>query len=124
MIQLKSFVYTQLNDQTIIFLTIWFNVSHLFPLSLNVKKFYLTIDRILSGATTPGRNWFGSNRNEEVLHIPQSSTDWSLTIRCFIFMNRALVGVGGCYLTAEMQSVYSTAPAEWVCHLSANVIIS
>ena len=30
------------NDKTILFLTIQFNISHLFALSLNVKKFYLT----------------------------------------------------------------------------------
>ena len=38
----KSFVYTQLNDQTVLFQTIQFSVSHLFAHSLNVKQFYLT----------------------------------------------------------------------------------
>ena len=37
-----SFVYTQLNDQTVLFLTILLSISHLFPQSLNVKQFYLT----------------------------------------------------------------------------------
>ena len=37
-----SFVYTQLNDQTIRFQTIQSNISHLFALSFNVKQFYLT----------------------------------------------------------------------------------
>ena len=32
----QSFVYTQLNDQTVLFQTIQFSVSHLFALSLNV----------------------------------------------------------------------------------------
>ena len=42
-IQLKhqSFVYTHLNDQTVLLLTIQFCISHLFALSLNVKQFYL-----------------------------------------------------------------------------------
>ena len=31
--------YTQLNDQTVLFLTIQFCISHLFALSLNVKQF-------------------------------------------------------------------------------------
>ena len=31
------------------------------------------IDRTLSGATTPGQGGPGSNGNEGVLHIPQSS---------------------------------------------------
>ena len=32
------------------------------------------IDRTLSGATTPGQSGPGSNGNEGVLHIPQSSS--------------------------------------------------
>ena len=39
----ESFVYTQLNDQTVLFRTIQFSTSHLFVLSLNVKQFYLSI---------------------------------------------------------------------------------
>ena len=38
----QSFVYTQLNDQTVLFLTIQFSISYLFALGLNVKPFYLT----------------------------------------------------------------------------------
>ena len=38
----QSFVYTQLNDETVLFLTIQFSISHLFTLSLNVKQYYLT----------------------------------------------------------------------------------
>ena len=37
----QSFVYTHLNDQTVLFLTIQFSISHLFALSLNIKPFYL-----------------------------------------------------------------------------------
>ena len=37
----KSFVYTQLNDQTVLFLTIQFRISHLLGHILNVKQFYL-----------------------------------------------------------------------------------
>ena len=33
----QLFVYTQLNDKIILFLTLQFNVNHLFELSLNVK---------------------------------------------------------------------------------------
>ena len=32
------------------------------------------MDRILSGATTPGQSGLGGNGNERVLHIPQSSS--------------------------------------------------
>ena len=34
--------HTQLNDQTSLFLTIQFSISHLFALNLNIKEFYLT----------------------------------------------------------------------------------
>ena len=71
-IKYQSFVSTQLNDQTVQFLTIQFSISHLFALSLNVKQFYLT-QIGLSGPTTPGQSAPGSNSNEEVLCIPQSS---------------------------------------------------
>ena len=37
-----SFVYIQLNDQTVLFQTILFSISHLLALSLNVKQFYFT----------------------------------------------------------------------------------
>ena len=33
-----------------------------------------SLDRALSGATTPGQSWPGSDGNEGVIHIPQSST--------------------------------------------------
>ena len=38
----QSFAYTQLNDQTVLFLTIQFSIRYLFARSLNVKQFYLT----------------------------------------------------------------------------------
>ena len=41
-ISLTWIVYTQLNDQTILFQAIQFNINHLFALSLNVKEIYLT----------------------------------------------------------------------------------
>ena len=41
-----TFVYTQLNDQTVLFHTIPFSISYLFALSLNVKQFYITALRV------------------------------------------------------------------------------
>ena len=38
----QSFVYTQLNAQTVLFQISQFNTSYLFAHSLNVKQFYLT----------------------------------------------------------------------------------
>ena len=70
-------------------LTIQLNVSRLFYTQLNVKAFLFhtiqfsiwrqfshvwTIDRTLSGATTPGQSGPGSDVNEGVLCIPQSSS--------------------------------------------------
>ena len=52
----------------------------------------------------------GSNDNEWVLCILES---WSLAIRLFYVTPRTLKGGGGSYLSVEMQSVYSTAPANW-----------
>ena len=42
LIKHQSFVYMQFNDQTVLFLTIQFNISHLFLFSLTEKQFYLT----------------------------------------------------------------------------------
>ena len=55
----------------------------------------------LSGATTLGQRGPGSNGNERVLCIPQSSS-----------ITGHLLGEGS-YPSAEKQSVYSTAPANW-----------
>ena len=38
---IKSFVYTQLNDTTVLFQTIQFSKSHLLTHNLNVNQFYL-----------------------------------------------------------------------------------
>ena len=65
----QSFVCTQSNDQTVIVKTIQFSISHLFSISFTIKQFYLT----LSGATTLDLSGPGSNDNEGVLCIPQSS---------------------------------------------------
>ena len=50
------------------------------------------IDRILSGATTPGESGSRSDSNEQLLRIRQRS-------------NKS-------YHSAEMKSVYSAAPAD------------
>ena len=38
----QSFVYIQLNDQIVLFLTIYFSIRYFFAVSLNVKQFYST----------------------------------------------------------------------------------
>ena len=49
-------------------------------------------DKTLSGATTPGQSGPGSNGNEEVLYIPQSSTDENLSLRWFDVIYRTHLG--------------------------------
>ena len=39
---IRKLLFTQLNDQTILFVTIQFSPSYSFGQSLNVKQFYLT----------------------------------------------------------------------------------
>ena len=66
----QSFVYTQLSNRAILFLTIWHTpfVCTVF----NVKQFYLTHRLDLSGANTPDQGGPRSNGNEGVLYIPKS----------------------------------------------------
>ena len=67
----QLFVYTQLNDQTVLFQAISLSRSHLLAHNSYVKQVYLTHS---SGATTPGQSGPGSDGNERVFHIPQSSS--------------------------------------------------
>ena len=68
----------------------------------------------LSGATTPGQSGPGSDGNEGVLHIPQSSsTAGTSPSDCLVSYPGHSFGGGGSYPSAEVQSVYSTAPADW-----------
>ena len=78
-----SFVYTQLNEPTVLFLTIQFSISHLFALS-----YICPIDRTLSCAITPAQSEHGSNVKEEVLCILQNF--WNLTISLFSVISRTL----------------------------------
>ena len=65
----------------------------------------------LSGATTLGQSRPGSNGNEGVLHIPQSfSITRTSPSDCLVSYPGNLLGRS--YLSAEKQSVYSTAPVD------------
>ena len=56
----------------------------------------------------------GSYRNEVVLRIPQgTSITGTSPLDCLVlYPGHSLVG-GGSYTSAEVESVYSTAPAKW-----------
>ena len=105
-IKYQLFVYTQLNDQTALYLTIQFNINHLFAHCLNVSSIW-TIDGTQSGATTPDQSEPRSNGIEGVIRIPQISRPEEGLVS---YPENSLGG----YPFAKMQSVYSTATADWV----------
>ena len=70
-----------------------------------------SIARTLSSATTLGQSGPGSNGNKEVLHIPQISKAGVSPSDKLSYPGHSWGG-GAC-LSAEMESVYSTAPADW-----------
>ena len=70
------------------------------------------MDRTLSGATTPGQSGPGSNSNKGVLYITQmSSITGASPSDCFVSYSGHSLGES--YSSAEMQSVYSAALANW-----------
>ena len=70
------------------------------------------MNRTQSDATTLGQSGSGSDGNEEVRRIPQSSSITGTTLLdCLVsYLDHSLSG--GAYLSAEVQSVYSTGPAD------------
>ena len=70
-------------------------------------KYIWPINKTLSGATTPNQSGPGSDGNKGALRIPQSSSITETS------SSDCLVSYLG-QLSAEKQSVYSTAPADWV----------
>ena len=67
----------------------------------------------LSGATTPGQSGPESDDNEGILRIPQSSSITGTSPSdCLVSYTGHSLG-GGLTPTAEVQSEYSTAPADW-----------
>ena len=67
----------------------------------------------LSGATTPGQSGLGSDGNEGILCIPHSACITSTSSSDCLASYPGQSFVGGSYPSAEKQSVYSTAPANW-----------
>ena len=70
-----------------------------------MKLHHLTPDRTLSGASTPDQSGPGSDGIEGVVHIPQISNITAAS------SSDVLVSYPE-YSSAEMQSVYSTAPTD------------
>ena len=89
------------------------------------KTIRFSINRTLSGATTPGQGGPGSDGNEGIMRIPQnSSTAGTSPSDCLgSYLGHPLEG-GGSYASAEKQSVYSTAPADWASKLWPEVVVT
>ena len=88
-------------------------MNHLFAYSFYLSNSFIwTIDTTLSGTITLGESGSGSDGNEGVLHIPQSfSIIGALPSDCLMSYPRH--SLKDFYPSAEMQSVYSTATADW-----------
>ena len=122
-IKYQSFVYTQLNDQTILFptiqfflysqfnvgtvlfLTIQFNMSTQFKCQTSIWP----IDSTLSDATTPGQSGPGSNGNKRVLHVSQSSSITEASPSDWLVWHQGHSEES--YPLVEMQLVYCGDPA-------------
>ena len=66
----------------------------------------------LSGATTQGQSGPGNDGNEGVFRISQSSSTAGTSLSDCL-MSYPGHSLRGSYPSAEKQSVYSTAPADW-----------
>ena len=97
----KTFLYTQI----VLFQTIQFSKTTLF---ISIWP----TDRTLSCATTLGQSAPGSDSNKEVICILQSSSITGASqLDCLVsYPGHSL---GESYPSAEIQSVYSTAPEDW-----------
>ena len=112
-------LFTHLNDQ------IQFSLS-IVPCLHTVKcknSSISAIDKILSGATTPGQSGPVNKGNKGVICIPQSSsiTETSPS-ECLVSYSR--FSLREYYPSAEMESEYSEALADWATSSLSKVIIS
>ena len=94
-----------LHVKTVLFQAIQFGISTLFSSICH-------IDRTLSGATIQGHSEPRRDGNERVFYIPQSSSITGTLPSDFLISYPGHL-LGWSYTSAEVQSVYSTAPADW-----------
>ena len=93
-------------SKTVQFQTIQFSISTQF-------SSILPIDKTLLGDITLGQSGPGSDGNERVLHIPQSSSIIGTSPSdCLVSYPGHTLGKS--YPSVEMQLVYFTAPGNWV----------
>ena len=121
------FVYTQLNGKTVLFQTIQLSMSTLsmsqtvqfqtiqFSISTQFSSIW-TIDRSLSDATTQGLSGSWSDGIKGVLYIPYNSSITGTSLSdCFVSYTGHTWG--GSFHSAEVQSMYSTTPANWAIYM-------
>ena len=105
----RSFVYTQLNDQTVLFQTIRFCISHFFALSLNAQQLYLSYRYDSIRCNRPGSEWtWGWGQWRSTPHSPNFSINRTSPSDCFMSLGECLT------FSVEIQSVYSKALTDWV----------
>ena len=102
----QSFVYSQLNNQTVLYLTIQFSISHLFALSFTAQLFYLIYRLDPIRCYYFKIEWTWEPWQWRSTPYSQSSSVGASTSHCLIYPGHSL-GVG------EMQPVYSAVPADW-----------
>ena len=73
------------------------------------------MDRNLSGAITPDQSGYGSNGNKSVLRISQSSSITGSSPSDY-FVSYPGHSLRESNPSAETQSAYSAAPANWASH--------
>ena len=93
-------------SKTVLFQTIQFSISTQF-------SSICSIDKTLSGATTPSPGGAVSDCNK-VLCIPQSYSITGTSPSDYLESYLGHSFEVRSYSSAEMQSVYSTAPADWI----------
>ena len=79
---------------------------------LNLSSIW-PIHRTLLGSTTPGQSEPGRDNNERVLRKPKAPALLELHHQIISCHNQDTRGEWGGYFYEEMQSVYSTSPADW-----------
>ena len=77
----------------------------------------------LSSATTPGQSGPGSDSTEGVHRIPQSSRITGTSPSDCLVSYTGLSFGGWSYPSAEVQSVYSTAPVDWEIYIYIYIYI-
>ena len=103
-------------------LVLW-HIAHCWLFNNNTIQFSIStqfssirpIDRTISGATTPGQTGFGGDGIEGVhcISLSSSITEASPSDCLVSYLGHSLEE--SCS-SAEMQSVYSAAPADWAIH--------